>query len=137
LSSASYFFSLALSDSASITLTSYKENSLQGDSALVEIYKQMGVDSRFENNSLILTKDINFIPATLNLDLNNTPDIAQTIVVTCLGLGVGCHLTGLHTKIKETDRLEALKIELTKLGASITVTNDSLTLEPSNSINSN
>jgi 3-phosphoshikimate 1-carboxyvinyltransferase len=58
---ASYFFSLvALSDSASITLTSYKENSLQGDSALVEIYKQMGVDSRFENNSLILTKDINF-----------------------------------------------------------------------------
>jgi hypothetical protein len=37
-------------------------------------------------------------------------------VVTCLGLGIGCHLTGLHTlKIKETDRLEALRIELTKL----------------------
>jgi len=138
-SSASYFFSLvALSDTASITLTSYKENSLQGDSALVQIYKQMGVDSRFENNSLILTKDTNFKPTTLNLDLNNTPDIAQTIVVTCLGLGVGCHLTGLHTlKIKETDRLEALKIELTKLGASIAVTNDSLTLEPSNTINTN
>jgi 3-phosphoshikimate 1-carboxyvinyltransferase len=97
LSSASYFFSLvALSDSASITLTSYKENSLQGDSALVEIYKQMGVDSRFENNSLILTKDINFIPATLNLDLNNTPDIAQTS--TCLGLGVGCHLAYLKKR---------------------------------------
>jgi 3-phosphoshikimate 1-carboxyvinyltransferase len=57
----------------------------------VEIYKQMGVDSRFENNSL-LTKDINFRPETLNLELNNTPDIAQTIVVTCLGLGIGCHL---------------------------------------------
>jgi 3-phosphoshikimate 1-carboxyvinyltransferase len=138
-SSASYFFSLvALSDSASITLSSYKENSLQGDSALVEIYKQMGVDSRFENNSLILTKNTNFKPKTLNLDLNNTPDIAQTIVVTCLGLGIACHLTGLHTlKIKETDRLEALKVELTKLGASISVTNDSLTLEASYSINSN
>jgi 3-phosphoshikimate 1-carboxyvinyltransferase len=106
LSSASYFFSLvALSDSTSITLTSYR-NSLQGDSALVEIYKQMGVDSRFENNSLILTRILTSYPATLNLDLNNTPDIAQTIVVTCLGLG-GCHLTGLHTlKIKETDRLK-------------------------------
>lgn len=138
-SSASYFFSLvALSETASITLSSYKETSLQGDSALVEIYKQMGVDSRFENNSLTLTKDINFRPETLNLELNNTPDIAQTIVVTCLGLGIGCHLTGLHTlKIKETDRLEALRIELTKLGANISVTNDSLTLIASNTINPN
>jgi 3-phosphoshikimate 1-carboxyvinyltransferase len=138
-SSASYFFSLvALSQTASITLRSYKQTSLQGDSALVEIYKKMGVDSQFENNSLTLTKNINFKPETLNLDLNNTPDIAQTIVVTCLGLGVGCHLTGLHTlKIKETDRLEALKIELTKLGASISITNDSLTLSATNVIHSN
>ncbi|MEZ7504075.1 3-phosphoshikimate 1-carboxyvinyltransferase [Flavobacterium sp. Arc2] len=138
-SSASYFFSLvALADTASVTISSYKENSLQGDSALVEIYKQMGVDSRFENSSLTLTKDINFKPETLNLELNNTPDIAQTIVVTCLGLGIGCHLTGLHTlKIKETDRLEALRIELTKLGATISVTNDTLTLVASSSISPN
>ena len=138
-SSASYFFSLvALSETASISLSSYKETSLQGDSALVEIYKQMGVDSRFENNSLTLTKDSNFKPETLNLELNNTPDIAQTIVVTCLGLGIGCHLTGLHTlKIKETDRLEALRIELTKLGATISVTNDSLTLVASKTITPN
>ncbi|MCK8143289.1 3-phosphoshikimate 1-carboxyvinyltransferase [Flavobacterium sp. I-SCBP12n] len=138
-SSASYFFSLvALSETASITLTSYKENSLQGDSALVEIYKKMGVISNFENNTLSLSKVPNFKPEILNLDLNNTPDIAQTIVVTCLGLGIGCHLTGLHTlKIKETDRLEALRVELTKLGATISVTNDSLTLQPSYTINHN
>ncbi|MEM8521442.1 3-phosphoshikimate 1-carboxyvinyltransferase [Flavobacterium sp. PL12] len=138
-SSASYFFSLvALADQAAISLTSYKENSLQGDSALVEIYKQMGVVSNFENNVLSLTKILNFKPENLNLELNNTPDIAQTIVVTCLGLGIGCHLTGLHTlKIKETDRLEALRIELTKLGANITVTNDSLTLTASSKINHN
>lgn len=136
-SSASYFFSLAaLSETASITINSYKENSLQGDSALVEIYKLLGVDSHFENNALTLTKNTNYTPETLNLDLNNTPDIAQTIVVTCLGLGIGCHLTGLHTlKIKETDRLEALRIELTKLGANISVTNDSLTLIPTEKIN--
>jgi 3-phosphoshikimate 1-carboxyvinyltransferase len=138
-SSASYFFSLvALADAASITLSSYKKNSLQGDSALVEIYEQMGVYSRFENNSLTLTKDVNFKPETLNLELNNTPDIAQTIVVTCLGLGIGCHLTGLHTlKIKETDRLEALRIELTKLGANISVTDHSLTLVATAEINRN
>ncbi|MCW2118601.1 3-phosphoshikimate 1-carboxyvinyltransferase [Flavobacterium sp. 7A] len=138
-SSASYFFSLvALADTASITISSYKQNSLQGDSALVEIYELMGVKSRFENNALTLTKVPNFKLETLNLDLNNTPDIAQTIVVTCLGLGIGCHLTGLHTlKIKETDRLEALRIELTKLGANISVTNETLTLVASNEINHN
>jgi 3-phosphoshikimate 1-carboxyvinyltransferase len=138
-SSASYFFSLAaLSNEAFISLNSYKETSLQGDSALVEIYSKMGVETHFEENKITLVKQPNFILKTLNLDLNNTPDIAQTIVVTCLGLGIGCHLTGLHTlKIKETDRLEALKIELTKLGAIISVTNESLTLEPSKEINSN
>ncbi len=139
-SSASYFFSLvALANEGSeISLTSYKETSLQGDSALVEIYKKMGVETHFEGNKMTLVKAPNFKFATLNLDLNNTPDIAQTIVVTCLGLGIGCHLTGLHTlKIKETDRLEALRIELTKLGANISVTNDSLTLVASNDIISN
>lgn len=138
-SSASYFFSLAaLSNEATISLTSYKQNSLQGDSALVEIYAKMGVDTRFEENKITLVKQPNFKLETLNLDLNNTPDIAQTIVVTCLGLGIGCHLTGLHTlKIKETDRLEALRIELTKLGANIFVTNDSLTLIATKEINSN
>jgi 3-phosphoshikimate 1-carboxyvinyltransferase len=138
-SSASYFFSLAaLANEATISLSSYKETSLQGDSALVEIYTKMGVETRFEENKITLVKQPNFNFESVNFDLNNTPDIAQTIVVTCLGLGIGCHLTGLHTlKIKETDRLEALRIELTKLGANISVTNDSLTLIATKHINSN
>ncbi|MFB3389588.1 3-phosphoshikimate 1-carboxyvinyltransferase [Flavobacterium sp. LAR06] len=138
-SSASYFFSLvALADTASITLTSYKENSLQGDSELVSLYEKLGVKTTFQNNKMTLVKQENFKYETVNFELNNTPDIAQTIVVTCLGLGIGCHLTGLHTlKIKETDRLEALRIELTKLGANISVTNDSLTLTASENINHN
>ena len=87
---------------------------------------------------MTLVKRQDFQLQTLNFELNNTPDIAQTIVVTCLGLGIGCHLTGLHTlKIKETDRLEALRIELTKLGATISVTNDSLTLVATSTINRN
>jgi 3-phosphoshikimate 1-carboxyvinyltransferase len=132
-SSASYFYSIvALSEiGTTITLSSYKQNSLQGDSDLVVIYKEFGVETVFENNTIRLHKTRNSEPETLNLDLNNSPDIAQTIAVTCFGLGMGCYLTGLHTlKIKETDRLEALKKELTKLGATIAVNDDSLTLEP-------
>ncbi len=138
-SSASYFFSLvALADAAKITLSSYKENSLQGDSELVSLYEKMGVKTIFQNNKMTLEKVAGFNYQDVNFELNNTPDIAQTIVVTCLGLGIGCYLTGLHTlKIKETDRLEALRIELTKLGANISVTNDSLTLERSGNINHN
>ncbi|WP_432222414.1 3-phosphoshikimate 1-carboxyvinyltransferase [Flavobacterium sp. TMP13] len=138
-SSASYFFSLvALADTAKITISSYKKNSLQGDSDLVNIYKEIGVNATFENNNLMLEKQTNYLPKAVSFDLNNTPDIAQTIVVTCFGLGISCHLTGLHTlKIKETDRLEALQVELTKLGATISVTNDSLKLEPSTTIHKN
>ena len=139
-SSASYWYSIiALSEiGTEITLSSYKPNSLQGDSALVEIYKTFGVDTVFESNTILLKKTNNQQPTTNNLQLNNAPDIAQTIAVTCFGLGLSCHLTGLRTlKIKETDRLEALKAELTKLGAKVTVTHESLTLEQSESINPN
>ena len=139
-SSASYFYSIiALSDiGTEINLSSYKPNSLQGDSALIEIYSALGVETIFENNSILLRKTHNPQLTTLNLQLNNCPDIAQTLAVTCFGLGIGCHLTGLHTlKIKETDRLEALKAELTKLGAKVSVTHESLTLEPSENSNPN
>lgn len=135
-SSASYFYSIvALSDvGTEITLSSYRENSLQGDSALTEIYKSFGVTTAFVGNAIVLKKTV-CEPQAITCHLNASPDIAQTIAVTCFGLGIGCRLTGLHTlKIKETDRLEALKNELTKLGATISVTDDSLTLEPSSEI---
>ena len=139
-SSASYWYSIvALSEiGTQITLSSFKENSLQGDFSLVEIYKNFGVETVFNTNHMLLRKVENLKPETLNLKLNNSPDIAQTIAVTCFGLGISCHLTGLHTlKIKETDRLEALKIELTKLGAAISITNNSLALEQSENIKPN
>ena len=140
-SSASYWYSIvALSEIGSqVTLSSFKENSLQGDFALVEIYKNFGVETVFnDNNSITISKVHNKFQLSFNFNLQSSPDIAQTIAVTCFGLGISCHLTGLHTlKIKETDRLEALKIELTKLGAPISVTNDSLTLEQSENIKPN
>jgi len=139
-SSASYFYSIvALSKvGTQIVLSSFKENSLQGDAVLATIYQQMGVETHFEKGKITLIKNSKPINQNIKIDLNNAPDIAQTIAVTAFGLGIGCQLTGLHTlKIKETDRLEALKKELSKLGAAISVTNESLQLEPSKSINSN
>ena len=134
-SSASYFYSIiALSNDTSVTLTSYKKGSLQGDSALATIYKSLGVTTLFssEENKITLKKNKEVVAKILEFELADTPDIAQTIAVTCFGLGVACKLTGLHTlKIKETDRLLALKTELEKLGATVAITNDSLALESS------
>lgn len=140
-SSASYWYSLiALSEiGTQISLSSYKKNSLQGDSVLVDIYKNFGVETTFnEDNSITIIKTKNCQLSIVSYQLNNSPDIAQTIAVTCFGLGIGCDLVGLHTlKIKETDRLEALKIELSKLGAEISVTDESLHLKPSTTISKN
>lgn len=140
-SSASYWYSIVALSSigTQITLSSYKKNSLQGDSALVNIYQDFGVETTFNTNSSITISKVNFKnKKSLILNLQSSPDIAQTIAVTCFGLGIACDLTGLHTlKIKETDRLEALKIELTKLGAEISVTHDALYLKSSLTIKEN
>ena len=132
-SSASYFYSIiALSEiGTKITLSSYKQNSLQGDSILLDLYRHFGVITTFEDNLITLQKSENVKKqSTINFDLSNSPDIAQTIAVTSFALGLECHLTGLHTlKIKETDRLLALKTEIEKLGGQVKITDDSLHLK--------
>ncbi len=139
-SSASYFYSIVASSplGSSIQLSAYKQESLQGDSCLAEIYKHFGVATSFSDNTITLSKEKESSKEALEIDLKNAPDIAQTIAVTCFSENIACNLTGLHTlKIKETDRLEALKEELTNLGASISVTNESLHLEERSLIKEN
>ena len=131
-SSASYFYSIVALQNIgfSVTLLAYKQNSLQGDSVLQTIYQTFGVQTVFNEHSITLTKISQPTKNQVEIDLQNAPDIAQTIAVTCLGLGIGCNLTGLQTlKIKETDRLVALENEISKFGAQITTTNDSLSLQ--------
>ncbi|OIQ21539.1 3-phosphoshikimate 1-carboxyvinyltransferase [Lacinutrix sp. MedPE-SW] len=139
-SSASYFYSIvALSNFGTIIeLASYKENSLQGDSVLAKLYESFGVTTTFKNTTIILEKTKVISKNTIiNFDLANAPDIAQTIAVSAFALGLKCDLTGLHTlKIKETDRLQALKTEIEKLGGTVNITNNSLHLEVSTHINS-
>jgi len=138
-SSASYFYSIvALCEvGTKIKLSSYKQNSLQGDSVLSKIYTDFGITTTFSDNQVTLEKTEESGQENVSYDLSNAPDIAQTIAVTCLGLGMGCHLTGLHTlPIKETDRLAALHAEMTKFGAKVTIDSESLTLQPTKKINS-
>jgi 3-phosphoshikimate 1-carboxyvinyltransferase len=139
-SSASYFYSIiALANIGSeIQLSAYKKESLQGDSCLAEIYQHFGVETTFGDDFVTLKKVKESNKETLEIDLKNAPDIAQTIAVTCFAESVACNLSGLHTlKIKETDRLVALHDELSKLGASISVTDKSLHLVKSLEIKEN
>jgi 3-phosphoshikimate 1-carboxyvinyltransferase len=131
-SSASYFYSIAaISDLAEIRLSNYRKSSRQGDSCLAEIYEHFGVQTEYEGNSIVLKKMKTKRAFRISEDLRNSPDIAQTIAVTCLALGMECKLDGLHTlKIKETDRLQALKNEMEKFGAQVNITNDCLHLLP-------
>ncbi len=139
-SAASYYYSVVAMGAigSEVSLTAYKRDSLQGDSILAEIYKAFGVETLFLDHSVVLKKIADNGSKSLTLDLANAPDIAQTIAVTCLGLNMDCHLTGLHTlPIKETDRLAAMKAELEKLGAAVTTTHESLTLTATKNLDQN
>ena len=139
-SSASYFYSIvALADRSEISLKSFSEESKQGDAALTEIYEKFGVKTTHSNGKIILSKITDFNPPNfITLNLKNTPDLAQTIAVTCLGLNIDCKLSGLHTlKIKETNRLTALKTEIEKLGGNVKITDRSLELLNTGKINEN
>ncbi|WP_026935075.1 3-phosphoshikimate 1-carboxyvinyltransferase [Christiangramia echinicola] len=135
-SSASYFYSIAaISESAEIKLSNYRKDSRQGDSCLAEIYQHFGVQTEYSKNSILLKNEKMKRSIRINEDLRNSPDIAQTIAVTCLALGMECVLEGLHTlKIKETDRLLALKNEMEKFGARVHITDDCLHLLPTKTL---
>ncbi|WGS82969.1 MAG: 3-phosphoshikimate 1-carboxyvinyltransferase [Candidatus Karelsulcia muelleri] len=131
-SSASYYYSLvAFCKQANLNLKFFTKKSIQGDKVITNIYNSFfNVKTFFKKKKLILKKKIiKRKKKYIFIDLNSTPDIAQTIVVTTAGLKIKCFLTGLETlKIKETDRLKALKIELFKLGIKSIKTNNSLLL---------
>src|SRR5690606_9713975 len=136
-SSASYYSSIAaLSEPGTqIRLSSYKKDSLQGDSVLAEIYADFGVRTSHSGQQILLEKTGDALPSEVEYDLTDAPDIAQTIAVSCMGLGMGCQLHGLHTlPIKETDRLAALDREMSKFGARVSTDGKSLALQPLSSL---
>lgn len=139
-SSASYYYAMvALSPlGTSLQLASYKLPSLQGDSQLIFLFENLGVQTEVLENQIIELTKTEQLRTGFTADLKDTPDLAQTLAVCCFGLGIACELTGLQTlKIKETDRLVALYTELKKFGAVVTITEDSLFIAPSGSVASN
>ena len=118
-SAASYWYEMvALSNDpqATITLPHLKRESTQGDSKGVELFKLLGVHTKYTEDGITIYKK-GELPQRMDADLREMPDLAQTFVVTCCFLGIPFRFTGLHTlRIKETDRISALINELHKLG---------------------
>ena len=126
-SAASYWYSMmALSRDAEIELLGLFKNSLQGDAAGAGLFAYLGVGTTFTDRGVLL-KHNGDSTKKLNYNFVNEPDLAQTFVVTCVLLNTPFRFTGLQSlKIKETDRIEALKTELRKLGYLLTDSNDSI-----------
>lgn len=118
-SAASYWYEMvALAEDANsnVKLPGLFTNSLQGDSAVAKLFSALGVETRFKDNNVQLSK-AKCTTAEFTCDLCEQPDLAQTFAVTCCMLGIPFCLSGLQTlRIKETDRIAALQKELGKLG---------------------
>ena len=132
-SAASYWYEIvALSDDpeAEVCLEGLMDGSKQGDSSVRYIFSLLGVKTTFGTRKagvptkVTLTKSGHRVNR-LEYDFVNVPDLAQTFVCTCCAMGVPFHFTGLQTlKIKETDRIAALKTEMAKLGYQLEAIND-------------
>lgn len=123
-SASSYWYEiLAMLDDrdSSVVLPGLKDASRQGDSVVRYLYSLLGVKTAFNaNGDVVLTRHNRTLPR-LDYDFINQPDLVQTLVVTCAALGIPFHFSGLgNLRIKETDRIEALKTEMRKLGYVIT-----------------
>jgi 3-phosphoshikimate 1-carboxyvinyltransferase len=116
-SAASYWYEmLSLAESGSLFLKGLNQKSLQGDKRISEWFELLGVHTEFKNGGAQLSK-IETKQSHFEADLIDQPDLAQTLVVTCLIKGITFHISGLQSlKIKETDRLTALVNECAKLG---------------------
>lgn len=124
-SAASYWYemmALTADDDARIVLQGLEDGSRQGDSVARYLFSLLGVKTAFapatqtEPSTVTLTRHRRSVPR-VDFDFTNCPDLTQTFTVVCAVLGIPFHFTGLASlKIKETDRIEALKRELLKLG---------------------
>ncbi len=117
-SAASYWYSiLSISDNINnLTLQGLKKKSNQGDSVISELMKSFGVNTQYKEDGIVLTK-IKFDTEEIELDFRDCPDLAQTILVVAAYHKIKLKVSGVESlKIKETDRLVAMKNELKKIG---------------------
>jgi len=126
-SAASYWYeivALCNDRSVCIRLTDLFKDSYQGDSRVSSIFKQLGVDTQFTETGIIISKGKDRV-THFSDNFSDIPDLAQTVVTTCTLLNIPFSIEGLQTlRIKETDRICALKNELRKLGFILSDTTD-------------
>lgn len=124
-SAASYWYEtlvLARDGESEVRLDGLTDGSRQGDSAVKYLFNMLGVRTVFKTRergvpTTVTLKRVEPVPPRLDYDFVNQPDMVQTFVVCCALAGVPFRFTGLASlKIKETDRVEALKTEMRKLG---------------------
>jgi 3-phosphoshikimate 1-carboxyvinyltransferase len=129
-SAASYWYALAaLSEEAQIFLPGLNGYSLQGDSKITEIMANFGITSQFKDGGVLLIKEAKKLERKI-FDFKECPDLAQTVIVCCAALGHDALFTGLETlKIKETDRVNALQTELSKIGVQLIEKNQTYKLD--------
>ena len=129
-SAASYWYEIrSLIPDVNLRLASLHKNSTQGDSKVAEIFKLFGVETEYTSDGVLLTYNPKSVAERIDIDLQNQPDLAQTIVVTACLKGIPFRISGLSTlRIKETDRISALISQLAKLGYTVRETEDA-TLE--------
>ncbi|MBK9328578.1 MAG: 3-phosphoshikimate 1-carboxyvinyltransferase [Sphingobacteriales bacterium] len=117
-SAASYFYSLAiLAQEAEIILDGLTSQQIQGDSVIATIAADFGIETIYTEHQVLLRKVSKPALKSYSFDFLECPDLAQTVITFCAGLGVELHCKGLQTlRIKETDRIAALDSELQKSG---------------------
>lgn len=120
-SAASFFYEImALSDLKEIMLQGLKESSLQGDKRLKDLYTEIGIETHFQKEGALLQKAKIKFPVKVVSDLTSAPDLIQPWLCTLAGLGIKGEVRGVQTlRIKETDRVLALKQELKKMGVEL------------------
>ncbi len=129
-SAASYWYAIAaLADEAELFLPGLNGYSLQGDSKITEIMANFGITSQFKDGGVFLKKEAKKLERKI-FDFKECPDLAQTVIVVCAALGHDATFTGLETlKIKETDRVNALQVELAKIGVNLIEKNQTYKLD--------
>ena len=129
-SAASYWYSIAaLAEEAELFLPGLNGYSLQGDSKITEIMANFGITSQFKNGGVLIRKEYKKLERKI-FDFKECPDLAQTVIVICAALGHNATFTGMETlKIKETDRVNALQIELAKIGVKLIEKNQTYQLD--------
>ena len=135
-SSASYFFAIAAVTNSEIKVNNVSKNAMQGDIKLLDILHEMGAEVTYEDN-FVIVKGTGKLKG-ISVDMHHMSDVAQTLAVTALFAEGKTEIKNVYNmRLKETDRLKALNIELTKLGAKVIELEDGIIIEPNDNYKEN